>query len=362
MSQRLRLYDVVVSRMPALVGLCQDNVPAIANYVNSAQRRLLYAREAREEGWFGTWAEVAFNVSQTEPYITLPREIARLEAINVCNVPVPVRNQWYEYLAFGDGRMPKDNVWRTNNGILTNAYTRNNVVTSVDMTNSPQYIVAYITDAQDVGKRTLIAGSDASGNPIYSLDVTNNVAGTFLTFTSPSVSTAMVISSIYGIQKDVTVGEVRYYQHDPNTGDEILLLTMAPGETTASYRRYYLHNLPRTCCAADTLSGGCCVANNPSTTIIQVTALAKLDLIPVQVPTDYLLFQNLEAIIEECQSIRYSEMDEPTALQMSAGRHKMAIGMLNGEQAHFLGLTQPAVAFYPFGFARLRRQKIGTML
>lgn len=358
--QRLRLFDVVNSRLPSLVGLCQDNIPGIANFVNSAQRRLLYAPEARDEGWFGTWAEIAFNVSQCSPYITLPRDIARLEAINVCNVPVPVRNQFYEYLTFGNGRMPKDNVWRNSNGILTNAYSRNNVPLFTDMTNSPQYIVAYITDSQDVGKRTLIEGNDMDGNPIYSLDVTNNVTGTFLTFASPSISTTMVLSEVTAIQKDVTIGEVRYYQHDPNTGDEILLLTMQPSETTASYRRYYLHNLPRTCCAVDELATGCTTAR--SSTTIQVTALAKLELIPVKVPTDYLLIQNLEAIIEECQSVRYSEMDEPTALQMSMNRHKSAIGFLNGEQAHYQGITQPAVAFYPFGMARLRRQKIGTMI
>jgi hypothetical protein len=351
----------MTSRMPSLVGLCQSDMPQIANYVNGAQRRLLYAKEAREEGWYGTWAEVAFNVSQATPYITLPREIARLEAINVCNVPVRVRNQWFEYLTFGDGRMPKDNVWRQNNGILTGAYTRNNVVTATEMTNAPQFIVAYITDLQDVGKRTLIAGDDSSGNPIYSLDVTSNVNGTFLTFASPSVSTAMTLSQLTGIQKDITVGEVRYYQHDPATGDETLLLTMAPGETTANFRRYYLHNLPATCCAASMLGVGTCT-NTFSTTTIQVMALAKLDLIPATVQTDYLLIQNLEAIIEECSSIRLSEMDSMSAKQQAAERHKQAIGLLNGEQAHFLGLTQPAVAFYPFGTARLRRQKIGTMI
>jgi hypothetical protein len=361
MSQRLRLYDLLTSRLPSLVGLCQSDVPQIANYVNSAQRRLIYAKECREEGWYGTWAEVAFNVSQATPYITLPREIARLESVNVCNIPVPVQNQFYEYLAFGNGRMPKDNQWRGNNGILTSAFTRNNAVTFTEMVSAPQFIVAYITSQSDVGKRSLIEGLDASGNPIYSTDVTNNVTGTFLTFEPPSVATPMTLSTLTGIQKDITVGEVRYYQHDPATGEEILLLTMQPGETTASYRRYYLHNLPRNCCVANPLEATGCNAVQ-STTLIQVTALAKLDLIPVVAPTDYLLIQNLEAIIEECQSVRLSEMDSLSAKQMAAERHKQAIGMLLGELAHFIGLNFPAVGFHPFGFAKLRRQKIGSMI
>jgi len=347
--QRLRLYDVMTSRMPALVGVCTDNVPAIANYVNSAQRRLLYAKEAGNEGWFGTWAEIAFNVSRSAPYITLPRDIARLQAVNICNQPVTVQNQWFEYLTFSNGRLPK-NSYCGDGGVIQQVLSRNNVVTFTDMTNSPQYIVAYISDSQDVGKRTLIQGTDMDGNPIYSVDVFNNVTGTFLTFEYPSVSSTMVMSAVTGIQKDVTVGEVRYYQHDPNTGEEILLLTMQPSETTASYRRYYLHNLPDNCC------------HTGSETTLQVTAIAKLELIPCRVQTDYLLIQNLEAIIEECQSVRYSEMDTLVAKQMAAERHKQAIGLLNGEQAHYYGLDQAAVNFSPFGSARLTKQKIGTLI
>jgi hypothetical protein len=105
--QRLRLQDLMESRLPSLLGLCQSNQPEIAAYVNSAQERLVMAIEAREEGWHGTWAEIAFNVSRDAPYITLPREVARLEAINICNVPVFIQNQFFEYLRFGNGRLPK---------------------------------------------------------------------------------------------------------------------------------------------------------------------------------------------------------------------------------------------------------------
>src|SRR6185369_7521281 len=98
MAQRLRLYDVRISRFPPLLGLCKDDVPRICEYVNAAQARLLNAKEAGDESWWGTWAEILFNVSRDQPYITLPREIARIESINVCDHPRPVRNQFFEYL------------------------------------------------------------------------------------------------------------------------------------------------------------------------------------------------------------------------------------------------------------------------
>jgi hypothetical protein len=160
------------------VGLCQDNVPDIADYVNSAQRRLLMCKEAGDESWWGTWAEIVFNVSRASPYITLPREVARLEAINVCSRPVPVQNQFFEYLSFGNGRLPKLNR-QCNQGLLM-GLTRNNAVTFREMTNAPQFLVAYATDARDYNKRVLFGGLDAAGVTITTTDVDKQVQGRFV--------------------------------------------------------------------------------------------------------------------------------------------------------------------------------------
>lgn len=349
--QRLRLYDCRTSRLPGLIGACVGDDATVANYVNSAQRRLLMCREASDEGWWGTWAEVAFNVSRCAPYITLPREIARLEAINVCDRPVLIQNQFYEYLNFGNGRMPKQNR-RCNNIDVLESYTRNNAVTFTDMTNSPQYLTVYITDERDVGKRALVSGLNSAGNIVSTTDVQTQVQGEFITFNLPSVQSVTLWNQLSGIQKDVTFGQVRFYQTDPSTGEEVLLLTMEPSETTASYRRYYFSNLPRGCCPS---------SSSTDETTVQVTGIAKLELIPVVADTDYCLIQNLEAIIEECQSIRYSTMDSPTAKALSQEAHIRAIGYLNGELNHYIGMNQVSVGLNPFGSAKLGKQLIGKL-
>src|SRR5579863_4368231 len=105
--ERLRLYDMVNSDLPGILGMCVDDVPGIANAVNRAQDRLISCEEANEEGWYGSWAEMIFAVSKRHPVITCPRGVARLEAIDTCNRPTPLRNQFWDYLEFGDGRMPK---------------------------------------------------------------------------------------------------------------------------------------------------------------------------------------------------------------------------------------------------------------
>lgn len=350
---RLRLYDVRMSRFPTVLGLCVGDVTGIANAVNSAQRRLLYAKEAGDESWYGTWSEVLLNVSRSEPYVTLPREIARLEAVNVCDRVIPVRNQFYEYLQFGNGRMPKSYQSRTGCGV-TAAYTRDGAVLFTDLTNAPQRLSIYATNASDTAgtSRVLIQGLDNNGQKIYSQDTLNNVEGVFVTLQSPFATTTTQFNRITGFQKDVTQGPVQIFQLDPTTGEEILLLTMEPGETVASYRRYYFNDLPCGCCPP---------VPTTSCPAVQVTALAKMELIPVVTDTDYLLFHNLEAIIEEGQSMRYSEIDSATAKQMSQERHLQAIRLLNGELSHYYGKNSPSVGFRPFGTARLERQKVGMI-
>lgn len=348
--QRLRLYDLRLSRLPTAIGFCRTDIPSIAQYVNGADRRLVMGKEAGDEGWWGTWAEMAFNVGRDNPYLTTPRSVARLELATVCENPVQIQNQFYEYLDFGNGRLPKR--FRTCRPHLVEIFTRNTVPTFVDLTNPPQIIRVYSTDAGDADKRVLLQGTDNNGNVIRSLDTFNPTTGIFVSLASPStfVDAPMQFNTITGIQKDVTLGDVQIFQVDPTTGQQIKLLTMEPSEQTASYRRYYFDALPSNCCPSVS-----------SANTVTVTAIVKLDLIPVQVDTDYTLIQNAEAIIEECQAIRYSEMDSPGAKQLSRERHNAAIGLLNGELAHYLGTDKPAINFKPFGSARLSKKYVGKL-
>ena len=360
MPQRLRLYNCRMSRLPGAIGLCTGDTVAIANAVNTAQRRLLFAKEASDESWWGTWSEVRLNVSRVAPYITLPREIARLEAVTVCDRPIPVQNQFFEYIQFGNGRMSRGCNHRRSHWLRA-AYTRNNAVLFTDLTTT-QMIVLFATNPDDTAgnSRVLLQGLDQNGLRIYSMDGPNQIDGVFVTLAAPFASAPMQFSQITGVQKDVTKGPVQIFQQDPTTAAQSILLTMEPGETTASYRRYYFDHLP--CSCAPPISHNPCITSNPALPPPQVTAIAKLDLIPVVTDTDYLLFQNLEAVIEECISARMSEMDSTAAQGLATTHHTNAIRLLNGELGHFNGVNSPAVGFSPFGSARLEHQRIGTMI
>ncbi len=333
MPQRLRLLDLRVSRFPRVLGLCADNVPAIAAAANAAQEQLLYDKAAGEESWNGSWAEIAFSVSRTSPFATLPRDIARLEGVTVCDQVVPLNNQLVEYLRFGNGRM-STNRCRCPNDL--GVYARNNAITTTDLT-AGQYVRAYLTNAQDVGKRVLIQGNDSNDLPVFSQSNLIRVTGLFLALDTVPVTTDITFNSLSGIQKDQTAGQVQIYGVDATTGTETLLLTMQPSETTAWYRRYFFSDLPCSCCPTSSTEG-----------TVTVRAIAKMELIPVITDTDYLLLQSKEALIEEGMSIRLQEADTTAAQQMAMIHHQRAIRMLIGESSHVNGINDPAVGFAPF--------------
>lgn len=352
---RLRLIDFRASRGPKVLGVCNNDYPSLAEYVNSAQQRLIFAREAGDEGWYGTWAEVAFNnVSRTNPYITCPRNIARLEKVAICNRSVPVRNQFYEYLNFGNGRLPRlcsSEFYDCS----PSALMRNNVITFTDQSVFPCKLRVYALDPADINgsRRVLFQGLDQNDQVVYCQDGNQKAMGEFVTLDTPFVDASFQYNRITGIQKDWTQGPIQIFQVNPTTGDETLLLTMEGGETTAGYRRYYLSNLPLNCCN---------VAQTGSAQNLVVTAIAKMEMVPVVYDTDYLLIQNLEAVIEECISKRMSEMDNMAAQQLATVHHINAIRLLNSEITHYLGKQSPAVSFAPFGTARLERRKIGALI
>lgn len=355
MSGRIRLIDFRNSNAAQNIGLCYGDSVRIGREVTEAQRRLLMCKEAGDEGWYGTWAEIAFQLSKTAPYYTAPLNIARLEKVDVCNRPTPLYNQFTEYLRFGNGRMPKLFPfchWR-----YTAAYSRNSVPTFVDLSPAPQLIAAQASDITDIesNARVFIQGLDNNGVAVYSQDSGVRVGGIFMTLQSPFAISPMQFNQITGIQKDVTNGPVQFFQLDPTSGEQVLLLTMDANETTANYRRYYFDNLPLSCCPQPVPGSGGLPAP------VTITALAKMEPLPLVVDTDYFTLMGegvIEAISDECQSVRYSRMDSTSAKEMAAERHKSAVQILQGILYHYLGKNDPAVQFRPFGSASLRRVKI----
>lgn len=342
--QLLRLKDLRQSRIPEAIGACAADNGKLIEIINEAQQRLVFA--GGETGWWGSWAKMVFNITDiTNPFITLPRNIARIINLDICRRPVRIQNEFYEFLEAGVGLKPGCEC----NSLET--FDRGMFPTFSDIVPPNKRLRFYITDAADIGRRVLVQGTDQNGTIIYSLDGIDEVTGIYVSFTQPFVDTPFDITTLTGLQKDFTVGQVKVFEVDTVTGVSRLILTMEPSEEVAGYRRYFLNGLPSNCCGA-TLPA-------PATT--QVTAMAKLALIPVAVDSDYLLISNIAALKEECLAVKFGENDDSTSAGLAALHHRKAINLLNGELVFWLGKERPAVNFAPFGTAKLSHQRIGSL-
>lgn len=331
------------------LGVCVGNIPALAGLVNIATQKWLYDPLQPEEGWWFTWRKVVFNVSQSNPYIVTPFRFARVIVLDVNTCPVKLQNGFYEFLDYGVGLQPKPCKQNVCNG-FTQAYDRDTVATLGTLNSSPQTLRFFPTDPRDSGKTVIVSGTDQNGNVITSTDpVTNQtILGEIVKLALPFVDTVNQFSGgvISGIQKDNTFGPVTIYQVDPISGTTTQLSSMEGVETNAVYRRYLINNLPCNCPASPTGT-------------VQVTAMCKLDYVPVASDPDPLIVPNIVALMAECEAIRYGNMDNPNALSMAKSKHADAVGLLLGQLDHFMGKERPAISVPLFGPERhLRHQPI----
>lgn len=259
--------------------------------------------------------------------------------MDVPNRPTKIQNGFYEFLDYGIGLQPKTCPTTTCDGPMM-AYDRETTATLGTLNSTPQNIRVYPTDSRDVGKTVIIQGADQNGQTVLGTDPATNqpILGEILTLDLPFVTSLNQFSGgfLTGLQKDSTFGPVTFHQVDPSTGNESDLSSMEATETSAAYRRYYINNLPCNTCYSP---GG----------ITQVTAMCKLDYVPVASDPDYLIIPNVPALIAECEAIRYRGMDNLKAQALADKRHNEGAQLLFGQLDHYMGRERPAINVSLFG-------------
>lgn len=353
--------DVRRSRFPEAIGACYTDTARIAAAANEVVQRLIIDPHQPETGWYGTWVPMVFNVTRASPYITPPRGIARLLLMDVCQKPIKIQNEFYEYLWAGNGLMPASvcSAAATSGTTClspynTQAFQRGYFPTLVDVpsTAGAAYnIRVYPTNNLDVGKRILIQAYDQNGLKIYGLDPNNQqIEGFYITLDYPFVDSTETVGplGIYGVQKDYTYGDVPIQAVETTTLAVTALARYEPGETRPWYPRYFLDSLPQYCCNGQTS--------------IQINAMAKRDFYPVYVDTDWMLIGNIPALISEAQSIYHDGIQEAAAGVIQASKHADAIRFLFGELDHYQGKESPAVNVSIFGSAKTRYRSIGSLV
>lgn len=332
---RITLQNCMDSGLWQKVGMCNTDEERIKADINRSQEILIPL--FGDTGVVGGWVKVVFNVTRTEPYLSLPPSIARTINLDVCRTPVRVNNEWIEFLWGSPVRL--QDIQSAPCSCNIQAFDRGYFPTAYDIhAGANSYLRVYTTDARDNGAQIFFAGAkDQNSTFIYE----NNQNGCYLTYASPFATTSFIVTEFAGVQKTRTHGDIILKAVDATTGEETLLARFTRDETNPQYRRYLLTGLPRNCCST---------TDDPDT--VQVTALAKLEVMPVVRPTDFLIIQSKEALILQAQANRLSGADGLQNAAQAENYHNMAVRQLQNDLKHAYGPYNPAVVVAPFGTVR----------
>lgn len=210
-------------------GICDE--PKILRWLSDAVA--LIANKADLEGWKG-WIDICSTDSGR--CITLPREVETPYAVNIGGHPALGLHQLYNFHLNGPGdcRLSCDWTWQDQGG--SHAVYRD--------LSTPSKIVAYVQRKEDSGKKLIVFGFDANGNPLDTVTSAGRVPGysvpTIYGYAMPD-SVAPVVARITQVLKDPTVGSIRLSTIDSSGPTGVLLAVYEPDERFPQYRRIRLN-------------------------------------------------------------------------------------------------------------------------
>lgn len=285
---------------------------------NEAQQRLIQNGEM----FYGLFQRIQFCTDSG--CLVLPRQIAAVESVALCDHPITVRNRWYEFLETGHG-LRADGVCGDGGCGANQLLDRGETCAFADLIGVDKTIKVYtdVTEATDAVITLL--GYDENSIWIRTLVSGDWIDGEQVSLSGGPHTSTKLFTSLTGVQKPITNGTVRLYEYDTTLTTQRAIAIYEPDETNPSYRKMFITGLDGSSCAN-------CSGDDADTH--QVTVMAKLEFIPARQDTDWLLIGNLPALKDEIQSIlKY----ENNLAEEGAFWHAKAIGTLRSETRHYLG-------------------------
>lgn len=256
--------------------------------------------------WVGTYQR--YQICTNNACLTWPRQFETIEVVDVCGVPITVRNQWFEFLDQGPG------LWRGGRGgrcgltcPTINYLDRGRGFVTFDDPTDYCYIRLFTQFAADAGKNVNLRGWDLNQQWVLTND--GAVVGENLTLTATYIdSTTVWMPQVFREAiKDKTLGHVRAYWYsssdpyvtglNPDGSPHAINLAMVtlypialwePGELVPDYRRCVIPSISR--------NAGCCSGLVPNDCKPTVTVMAKLAFVPLDNDLDLLPLTNAAAV------------------------------------------------------------------
>lgn len=313
---RVTYKDFQNSRIPAAAGQC-PNTPKLLAWLNEAQERLLY-----EGKWWGTFARL--RICADSGCITLPPQIATIEAVAICGRPIVIRDNWFEFLENGMGLRNECSCW-------PECLARGEYPTFTDITGTDKKLLFLCDLTADVGKQVLALGYDANGNWIRTQQNGDWQDGELITLSqSPGTQSVNLFTSLTGVQLPSDMkGQTWLYSYSTTDTTLIMLGHYQYFETNPSYARYFV---PRLNSCIKSQSAGSCNK-------VQVEMVGKMAFIPTVNPSDYLIIPCLPALKEMIIAIKNAENegDGQKANAILATGMGLAKAILDKQLNHQLG-------------------------
>lgn len=317
------------SDVPGKVGVCATT-NTFRDYTNKATRMLMN----RGDFW-GTVERIKLCVYNR--CLVWPRHVGTVLAVNVNGRSMEVWNNWYEFMPLSRGDFCDGGFFRsggTCGGNLNVINDGTSPVFSPITCGHDNYVRAYPSTQQDVGKKTRIFGVDENGQVIRTQNADLSWSdGVELTLAVPFTSTPFKIREVTRITKDETQGVLRYYQYDADNDVLLDLVWLEPTELSPMFRK---SKLPNRCCR------GSCDG------LRSVEALVKLEFIPVKYDTDLVQISNEDALLNMILSVKYSNSGDK---EKADAYEASAIRELNLELDSKYPQEQTPVDINPFGSA-----------
>lgn len=278
--------------------------------------------------------------------ITWPRAVGTPLAFNRCG-SAPVKNLWYQY----DAVLPNSfhHWWNNRQFLCAHDLALTDQGTSPVFNQIPcgqnRLLRYYITDPADIGKTITVFGIDGNGQEVIMQRSDGTIQpGEVITLNIPFSQSVNLYRRVDRVIKSPTVRPVYGYQFDDT--NLFPLSYYQPAETLPEYRtsRLLMSQCPQQNCD-----------QWPS----QISALVKLEFVPVQNDDDHILIDNIDALAMAIQSIKLGDAYDPN------GRDRImanAVRELNLELRTKFPIDQTPVHFKPFGTADLRKSAIGQLM
>ena len=308
--------DSTLTNIAATINIA-PNDPRFVQRINEAQQRLVQSGEV----FYGLYQKMQFCVDSG--CIVLPRQVAAVESVALCDHPIPIHGRWFEFLETGNG-IRGDGTCGTNCG-GNSLLDRGETCTFADIIGSNKKIKVYTDLGESVSAVIILLGYDENGQWIRTMVGGSWMDGEQVSLSGGPHTSTKFFTSITGVQKPITNGPVRLYEYDTTLLTQRDIAVYEADETNPSYRKMFLSGLEGSSCS------DCEDGTN------QVTVMARLEFIPARNDSDFLLISNLPALKDEIQSILKYESNLP---QEGAFWHSKAVAGLRAELRHYNGHGQ----------------------